>query len=70
MTKRKKIVIISERDKDIFDEFGIIIAGGLGALGIDRILSDKVIIGLIMLGISFLIILVISKCIRGKLDTK
>ena len=68
--QKKEIVIVSERDKDIFDEFGIMIAGGLGALGIERILGNAVWKGFLMLGIAFLLIMGVSKWIRGKSDTK
>jgi hypothetical protein len=68
--KKKKTVIVSERDKDIFDEFGIIIAGGLGALGIQDILLNNLWIGLIKLGIAFLLIMAVSKFIRRKSDKK
>jgi len=69
-TYKKEIIIVSERDKDIFDEFVIMIAGGLGALGIERILGNAIGKGFLMLGIAFLLIMGVSKWIRGKSDTK
>ena len=68
--KKKKIVLVSERDKDIFDEFGIMVAGGLGALGIERILNSQLGKGLLLLGIAFLLIMAVSKFIRKKSDKK
>lgn len=67
---KKKSIIISERDKDIFDEFGIMISGGLGALGIERILSNEILKGFLMLGIAFILISLVSKWVRGKSDKR
>jgi len=67
---KKEIVIVSQRDKDIFDEFFILIAGGLGALGIEDLLQVNWLGGLLKLGIAFLIIMVVSTWIRKKSDNK
>jgi len=70
MFRRKKIVIVSERDKDIFNEFGIMVAGGLSALGIEDLLNNYWQTGMLKIGIAFILIIIISKFIRCKSDTK
>ena len=66
---KKEIVVVSERDRDIFGESFILIAGGLGALGIEDLLVANW-WGLLKIGIAFLIISLASSIIRKKSDTK
>jgi hypothetical protein len=68
--KRKKIVIISERDISVFDEFFILLAGGIGALGLEKLIPEGYRYGLLYLGISFLIIVAVCSWIRKKSDTQ
>jgi len=68
--QKKKIVIISERDRNVFDEFFILIAGGIGALGLERLIPEDWRFGWIYLGIAFLLILAVCVWIRKKSDTK
>lgn len=68
MTK-KRFILISERDKDIFDEFLILIAGGLGALGIEDLFMFNS-HGFLKLGIALLIIMLVSTFIRKKSENK
>lgn len=71
--RKKKIVIVGERNKDVFDDFIIMVAGGLGALGLQDFFDSnfKFSWGMFYkLAIAFGLIIFVSKFIRGTSDTK
>jgi len=62
--KKTEPIIYSKKDQNLFDEFLIMLSGGLGALGLEDIIAVNIKSGLIKLGIAFLIILFVLSIIR------
>lgn len=74
---RKEIVIVSQRDRVIFDEFFLLIAGILGGLGLEPLVRAGLgklglsfpWLNVIEVGIAFLIILFVVSHLRKVSDT-
>ncbi|MEK6918490.1 MAG: hypothetical protein AABW73_00445 [Nanoarchaeota archaeon] len=70
MVKKREIVVYSKMDQTLFDEFLIMAAGGLGALGIQDLLEGFKGVWWLKIGIAFLIILIDVQWIRKISDKK
>lgn len=67
---KKAIIWVSELDRNIFDDFFLMVAGGLGAFGIEDLFSLNWLDGSLKIAISYFIILLVAKHLRKLSDKK
>jgi len=67
---KKKVILFSERDRDIFDDVFIMIAGGLGAFGIEDLFALNWFGATLKIAIAYGIIQLVVIYLRKKSDKK